>query len=112
MGLLVRSVAGLSLLFLVLPIDLSGETAKEGEARPPQALSAARDTPAGLTSICERRPDICATATVVFAAIAAQAREGVRLAQSLIEEAAHDAEPAHILPREPVPAEKGVPAAR
>ncbi|WP_309084101.1 DUF5330 domain-containing protein [Chelativorans sp.] len=84
MGLLVRSAAGLSLLFLILPIDV-GETAGEQQQQvgPIQALFAARDAVLDLAGICERQPDVCATARAALATIVARATEAVRLAQSV-----------------------------
>jgi predicted Abi (CAAX) family protease len=99
MGLIVRSAIGLSLLFLVLPLDVSEQTAGQEQVGPVQALFAARDAVRDVVGICERQPDVCATAHAAFATIMAKARESVRLAQALT------AEPAtHAGPIEPVPA--------
>jgi len=109
MGLLLRSVAGLSLLFLVLPIDVSGETAGEEQVSPLQALFAARDALADLTSLCERQPDVCATAKAAIATIIARAQESVRLVQSPDEQPDPEAKAPQPAPAEPVPTQKHPP---
>ncbi|WP_051469540.1 DUF5330 domain-containing protein [Chelativorans sp. J32] len=69
MGLLVRSVAGLSLLFLMLPLDLSKETGIEEQAGPLQSLFTARDALGDLQSLCQTQPELCANAQAAIAAI-------------------------------------------
>ncbi|WP_011580219.1 MULTISPECIES: DUF5330 domain-containing protein [Chelativorans] len=105
MGLLIRSVAGLSLLFLALPIDVSGETTGEEPVSPLQTIFAARDALADIASLCERQPDVCATAKAAIATIIARAKESVRMAQSLSGEAKPETQTPHPEPREPVSGE-------
>jgi len=98
---------GLSLLFLVLPIDVGGSESEPGEQEvgPVQALFAARDAVRDIAGICERQPDVCATAKAALATIIARAMESVRLAESLAGDSPPEAEPVQVPPDEPIPAE-------
>jgi len=108
MGLLIRSAVGLSLLFLVLPIDVGGSESSpaEQEVGPVQALFAARDAVRDIAGICERQPDVCATAKAALATIIARAKESVRLAGSLSGDSPSEAEPVQPSPDVPIPSDK------
>jgi len=108
MGLLIRSALGLSLLFLVLPIDVGGSDSlqAEQEVGPLQALFAARDAVRDIAGICERQPDVCATAKAAIATIIARARESVRLAESLAGNPPPTTEPAEASPDLPLPTDR------
>ena len=106
MGLILRSAVGLSLLFLVMPIDVGEETAGQQEVGAVQALFAARDAVRDLAGFCDRQPEVCGTARAALSTILARAKESIRLAEQFAGDPAvpaADTEPAKPMPEAPLP---------
>lgn len=86
MGFLIRCAFWLSLVLLFIPFGTSGEAQDVEPIGPLQALAATRDTVRDIANICTRQPDACATARAAVHTISARAKEGMRIAQELIED--------------------------
>lgn len=89
MRFLIRCVFWLFLALLFIPLGLGGSSSGTESVGPLQALVAAREAVRDLTGICDRQPEVCATARAALETVTARAREGVRLAQELIAEESH-----------------------
>ncbi|WP_159590342.1 DUF5330 domain-containing protein [Chelativorans xinjiangense] len=87
MGFLIRCAFWLSLVLLFIPLN-TGEGPEAEQVGPLQALVAARDAVRDVAGICGRQPDVCATAKTAVHTITARAREGMRIAQGLIDDEA------------------------
>jgi hypothetical protein len=74
---LIRAAFWLTIVILLLPADPpSSETNPQVDAF--QAIGAARDTVADVSSFCDRNPDACVTGNAVFDLLARKVRFGVR----------------------------------
>lgn len=87
MGFLIRCAFWLSLVLLFIPFN-TGQGPEAEQVGPLQALVAAREAVRDVAGICERQPDVCATAKTAVHTITARAKEGVRIAQDLIDDEA------------------------
>lgn len=107
MRFLIRCAFGLGLLFLIMPLDTDKPASAESADKPIpaepvgslQLLSAASEAMRDVAGICDRRPDVCATARAVFATLAAHATEILRPSHIPAEETSH-----HPVPDAPIPA--------
>lgn len=106
MRFLIRSALGLGLLFMLVPIDVEEHPSPKEPVGALHTLAAARAALYDLMGICERRPDVCATARAAFATVAATASESFRRARDA-EAGASEAESGHPVPAAPVPAKNG-----
>lgn len=84
MGFIIRSVFWLSLVLLLIPI---GGAARDGEdlVSPVEALLAARGAIQDVSSMCERKPDVCEVGRSAFHTIGVRAREGARMAYQALD---------------------------
>jgi hypothetical protein len=74
---LIRAAFWLTIVILLLPADPpSSETNPQVNAF--QAIGAARDTVADVSTFCDRNPDTCVTGNAVFDLLARKVRFGVR----------------------------------
>lgn len=103
MGFLIRSAFWLSLVLLLIPFGGNGEET----VGPVEAFVAARGAVQDMAGMCERRPEVCQTGRSALNTIGIRAREGARLAYTMIEPEPREDEPAiltgtvsaqHVLP--------------
>jgi hypothetical protein len=74
---LIRAAFWLTIVVLLLPADPpSSEATNQVDAF--QAIGAARDTVADVSSFCDRNPETCVTGNAVFDLLARKVRFGVR----------------------------------
>jgi hypothetical protein len=74
---LIRAAFWLTIVILLLPADPpSGPDTSQVNAF--QAIGAARDTVADVSSFCARNPDTCVTGNAIFDLLARKVRFGVR----------------------------------
>lgn len=85
MGFLIRCALWFSLVLLFLPLNTKGEVPEADTVSPLEAIVAMRDALHDLADICERQPGVCATAAAAAQTIAARAKEGMRIAQDIVE---------------------------
>src|SRR5690554_1750765 len=105
MGFLLRCCFWIALALLFIPIGTGGADGESPSVNPLQTLVAARDAVMDIASICERQPDVCATANAAMQTVIGRASEGMRLAQQLIDsntsEEATPTPEAEVPPNEP-----------
>jgi hypothetical protein len=84
MGFLIKSVFWLSLVLLVIPFDVSDDSVDT--VGPFEAFAAARAAATDIAGMCERKPHVCDTGMSAMRTIGLKAREGVRMAHSMLED--------------------------
>lgn len=84
MVFLLRMGFWFSLVLLALPLGASQLGGRQ--VGPLDALAAARDAVGDLAGLCERKPDVCETGRSAVQTIGARAREGSRIAFTLLDE--------------------------
>lgn len=85
MGFLIKSAFWLSLVLLVIPF---GGNDQNGGPRvgAVEAFLAARAVIDDMSGLCERRPDACEVGRSAFHTIGVRAREGARIAYSMLDD--------------------------
>jgi hypothetical protein len=88
MGFLIKSAFWLSLVLLFIPFDVSDENGGGPTVGPFEAFMAASAAASDIAGMCERRPYVCDTGMAAMRTIGLKAREGVRMANSMLEDEA------------------------
>jgi len=89
---LIRAAFWLTVVILLLPADPpSNQTAPQVNAF--QAIGAARDTVADVSSFCDRNPETCVTGNAVFDLLARKVRFGVRKVTEYFESSGEQGNP-------------------
>jgi hypothetical protein len=86
---LIRAAFWLTLVVMLLPAD--PPTKQDNvSVNPIQAIGAARDTVADVSSFCDRNPDACVTGGAVMDLLVRKARYGIRKATEYFDSARHE----------------------
>ncbi|MBN9244198.1 MAG: DUF5330 domain-containing protein [Mesorhizobium sp.] len=92
MGFLIKAAFWFSLVLLALPLGTSGNGTDQPSVGPLEALAAAREAVGDIAGICERKPDVCVTGKSALYTIATRARETARIAGSMLDDGAGQAD--------------------
>ena len=85
MFFLIRTAFWFSLVLLIMPFGGTGGDGNEAVS-PFQAMFAAREAVSDVSSICERKPDVCEIGKSALQTIGVRARESARIAYELLDD--------------------------
>lgn len=85
MGFLIKSAFWLSLVLLVIPFG-GNDTDGQAPVGPVETFMAARAVISDVADLCDRRPDACEVGRAAFNTIGVRAREGARIAYTMLDE--------------------------
>jgi hypothetical protein len=91
---LIRAAFWLTIVVLLLPADPPSSNSTT-QVNAFQAIGAARDTVADVSSFCDRNPDTCVTGNAVFDLLARKVRFGVRKVSEYFESTREVRQPEH-----------------
>jgi hypothetical protein len=94
MGFLIRMGFWFSLVLLLLPFDMGGESDGAARVNPVQTFVAAGEAIGDIAGICERKPEVCETGRQAIHTIGIRARESARIAYEMLDEKIEEPEAA------------------
>ena len=85
MGFVLRWAFRLSLVLLLVPLGGQEGGGKVDLATPMQAVFAAREAFSDLSSICERKPEVCESGRAAFETVKSRAKAGIGMAMQALD---------------------------
>ena len=86
MGFIIKTVFWFSLVLLIIPLDTSETSGDHHTIGAFDAFFAAREAIGDVGAMCERKPEVCEIGRSAMHTIGIRAREGARLAYSMLDE--------------------------
>lgn len=86
MGFIIKTIFWFSLVLLIIPVDTTGTEGDYKTIGAMEAFFAAREAIGDVTGMCERKPEICEVGRSALHTIGIRAREGARIAYTMLDD--------------------------